>query len=229
MTRKFYSALDLVDQNKIINVGNPTNPQDAATKSYVDGRTPRSIATGGGVATLDARGQRASSVLASGSGVVSIVHVRDAIWHRGLPISYISGTGTTGTDNTAMTIKTLVLPANTLSKVGDRMRVRAYFKATGGAPIDGSTKVGPSGSEVLCSDTTVSVTNLALTECWLQYIDNTHANVVENHDGALGPLSDVNVSGFDWDSDQNIIFTQNAVTAQHIDLYSFIVDLFPAT
>jgi len=37
MTRKFFAELDLVDNNKIINVGDPDDPQDVATKNYVDG------------------------------------------------------------------------------------------------------------------------------------------------------------------------------------------------
>lgn len=36
---KQYAPLDLTDQNKIINLGNPTDAQDAATKYYVDSFT----------------------------------------------------------------------------------------------------------------------------------------------------------------------------------------------
>jgi hypothetical protein len=66
---KFYAALDLVDDNRISNVGDPLDPQDVATKTYVDtsiadvggggspnldGGTPDS--TYGGIAVLDAGG-----------------------------------------------------------------------------------------------------------------------------------------------------------------------------
>jgi hypothetical protein len=42
MTRKIFTELDLVDDNKIINVGDPDDPQDVATKNYVD-----TVAVGG--------------------------------------------------------------------------------------------------------------------------------------------------------------------------------------
>lgn len=138
-------------------------------------------------------------------------------------ITYISGTGTAGTDNTAMTIKTVTLPANTLTQVNDRMRIRTYFAATGGAPAVGATKL----NTVTTADTSVSSTNLALTECWIHYLDATHANIIENESGALGGVSAVNVAGFAWASNQDIIFTQNQVPAQHLVLYAMIIDIFP--
>lgn len=39
MTRKFYTPIDMTDQNKIVNLGTPTDVLDAATKSYVDNFT----------------------------------------------------------------------------------------------------------------------------------------------------------------------------------------------
>lgn len=138
-------------------------------------------------------------------------------------ITYISGTGTAGTDNTAMTVKTVTLPANTLTQVGDRMRIRTYFAATGGAPDAGATKI----NTVLTADTSVGGTSLALTECWIHYLDATHANIIEDESGALGPVSAVNVAGFAWASNQDIIFTQTAVPAQHLVLYAMIIDIFP--
>lgn len=143
--------------------------------------------------------------------------------HYESSITYISGTGTAGTDNTAMTIKTITLPANALTQVNDRMRIRCYFAATGGAPDVGATKV----NTVLCADTSVSGTNLAVTECWIHYIDSTHGNIIENEAGALGAVSAVNVAGFNWAANQDIIFTQTQVPAQHLVVYAIIVDIFP--
>jgi len=40
--------------------------------------------------------------------------------------TYISGTGTAGVDNTAQTVLGTTLPADTLSQVGDRIRIRVY-------------------------------------------------------------------------------------------------------
>jgi hypothetical protein len=143
--------------------------------------------------------------------------------HRSSLSTYISGTGTAGTDNTAMTIKTIALPADTLTQVGERVRFRCYFQATGGAPIIAATLL----NAVLISDVSVSTTSLGLTEAWLHYIDNTHANIIHMHDGSLSTQSAVNVAGFDWDSSQDITFTQDAVPAQHLVLYTIIVDVFP--
>lgn len=148
--------------------------------------------------------------------------------HQSLSITYISGVGTAGADNTAQTVKTLVLPANTLTQVGDRMRTRCYWTGDNGLPVTGSIKIGPAASEVLVSHTTdVGSATLQLNEAWLHYIDNTHANIIENEAGALGALSAVNVSGFTWNAPQNIIFTQDQVANNHCVLFALIVDIFP--
>ena len=143
--------------------------------------------------------------------------------------TYISGTGTAGTDATAMTLKSCALPANTLTQVNDRMRVRSYWKGDTGTPVTGSTKVGPAGSEVLVSDTTDSGgTTLQINEAWLHYIDNTHANIIENEGGALGSVSAVNVAGFTWNAAQVVIFTQSNAANNHCVLFALIIDIFPA-
>jgi hypothetical protein len=147
--------------------------------------------------------------------------------HYALYATYISGTGTAGVDNTAQTVKSIVLAANTLIEVGDRMRVRSYWKGDTGSPITGATKVGPAGSEVLCSDTTdAGVTTLQINEAWLHYIDNTHANIIENEAGGLGAVSATNVAGFTWNAAQVVIFTQTQVANNHCVLFALIVDIF---
>lgn len=166
-----------------------------------------------------------------GSGFIyltnGMIGITDGM-HRSTPITYISGTGVAGTDNTAMTIKTLVLPKNTLVQNGDRLRVRTYWKGDTGTPVTGSIKIGPAASEVLVSHTSDGgAATLQLNEVWLHYIDNTHSNIIENEAGGLGALSDVNVAGFTWNADQNIIFTQNAIANNHCVLYAVIVDIFP--
>lgn len=147
--------------------------------------------------------------------------------HRSSLSTYISGTGTAGADNTAQTVKSTTLPANTLARVGDRMRIRSYFAASGAAPAVGSTKLGPAGSEVLTANTSVATSSLALTECWIHYVDATHANIIEDENGALGGVSAVNVAGFSWSTQQSIIFTQDQVPNQHLTIYALIIDVFP--
>lgn len=154
----------------------------------------------------------------------------DAIrgFHRSTTITFISGVGEAGIDNTAMTIKTVVLLANTLTQIGDRLRVRTYWTGDTGTPVTGSVKLGPAGSEVLISHTTDGgAATLQLNESWLHYIDDTHANIIENEAGALGSLSAPNVAGFDWDANQNIIFTQDKIANNHCILFALIIDIFP--
>lgn len=144
--------------------------------------------------------------------------------HRSSSITYISGTGTAGTVNTAMTLLTVVLPADTLTVVGDRMRIRTYFNATAGATIVGETDIN---AVPVAHTTHAGGASLNLTECWLHYIDATHANIIEQEVGALGALSAANVAGFNWAAAQDIIFTQTAVAAKAITLFALIVDVFP--
>lgn len=138
-----------------------------------------------------------------------------------------SATGTAGAVNTAQTILTRTLPANSMRRVGDRLRVRSWYQANGAAPMVGSTSLGPAGSEILIGDKTAAATDFELTQTYLHYVDNTHANILEEHGGEPATLSAVNVAGFDWDSDQNIIFAQDAVALQFLTIYGLFVDVFP--
>jgi hypothetical protein len=148
--------------------------------------------------------------------------------HHSTAATYISGTGTAGTDGTAQTVKSATIPANTLTQVGDRMRVRVYWKGDTGSPVTGSTSLGPTGSEVLISHTTDGgAASLQINEAWLHYIDSTHANIIEVEGGALGIVSDVNVAGFTWDATQTVKIAQDNVANNHIIVYALIVDVFP--
>lgn len=148
--------------------------------------------------------------------------------HASTDITYISGTGTEGSDETAQTVKSLTLPANTLTQVGDRMRVQAYWRGDTGAAITGTIKLGPAAAEVSIADITdAGGATLFGSEAWLHYIDNTHTNIMEQEAGALGALSAANKDGFTWNAEQLIIVTQNAIAFNHIVVYALIVDVFP--
>lgn len=178
--------------------------------------------TTGGASPLDLNG----GLLTAGS--IAQATLKASGVHKSTSITYISGVGTAGTDNTAQTVKSLTLAANTLTQVGDRLRIRAYWTGDNGSPITGSCKIGPSGSEVLVSHTTDGgAATLQLNEVWMHYIDNTHANIIENEAGALGALSAPNVAGFTWNASQDIIFTQDAIANNHTIIYALIVDVFP--
>lgn len=144
--------------------------------------------------------------------------------HHSLSQTYISGTGTFGTNNTAMTVKAVTLPANTMTEIGDQCRFRTYWRGDTGSPITGSVTV----NGVLVSHTTDSgAETLQVNEAWLHYIDNTHANIIENEAGALGMVSAANVAGFDWDSDQSVVFAQDAAVNNRTVLFALIIDHFP--
>ena len=143
--------------------------------------------------------------------------------------TYVSATGADGTANTAETVLTRTLPANSLKEIGDRIRIRTWFVAQTGPSIITTTSLGPSGSEVDVGDVThTGGAAFDLTESWVHYIDNTHGNLIEQEAGVgIGNLTAVNVSGFTWNAEQNIIVAQSAVAAQYITVYGVFVDIFP--
>jgi len=153
----------------------------------------------------------------------------DGVWatgyHRSLSITYISGTGTAGTDNTAETLKTLVLPANTMTQVGDRLFIEAAWKGTTGSAITGTLKLN--GVSISHSTDTAGATS-QFNESLLSYIDSTHANVVEEEGSTHHDLTVMNSAGFNWTANQNITFSQDAALNNHILLYELIVDFMPA-
>jgi hypothetical protein len=179
-----------------------------------------------GLLTDDADLTFATDTLTAGH-IAKSTYKADGI-HQSTSLSYISGTGTAGADNTAQTVKTLTLAANTLTQVGDRLRIRAYWTGSTGGALTGSLWIGPTGAEVLISDTTdVGAADFQINECFIHYIDNTHANIIETELGALGALSAPNVAGFTWDTAQDILFTQDAALGNHAILYELLVDVFP--
>lgn len=148
--------------------------------------------------------------------------------HISSPATFVSAAGVAGADATAQTVLTRQIPGDTLRQVGDRLRVRTYFNASSGTSITGATKIGPPGAEVTTADTTHSGgASLNLTECWIHYIDNTHANIIEQEAGGLGNLSAINVAGFAWNKPQNIIFTQTSAVGTHTTVYGVFVDILP--
>jgi len=143
--------------------------------------------------------------------------------------TYVSATGADGTANTAETVLTRTLPANSLVTVGDRIRIRTWFVAQTGPSIVTTTSLGPASSEVAIGDVThTGGAAFDLTESWVHYIDNTHGNLIEQEAGVgIGDLTAVNVSGFTWNAEQNIIVAQSQVAAQYITVYGVFVDIFP--
>jgi hypothetical protein len=148
--------------------------------------------------------------------------------HLSAPFTFISGAGVAGVDNTAQVVLQHVVPANTLTQLGDRMRVRSYWTGDTGSPITGTSSLGPAGAPVPISHTTDGgAATLQLNEAWLHYLDATHANIIEDEAGGLGILSAPNVSGFDWAHDQVVQIAQDKIANNHIVVYALICDIFP--
>jgi len=142
--------------------------------------------------------------------------------------TYVSGTGTAGSDNTAQDVKTVVLPANTLTQVGDRVRIRAYFKGDTGSPITATVKLN---GVTISHSTDTGGTTVFIDEAYIHYIDATHGNIIEQEPtgtpNEAGALSAVNVAGFDWANNQNIVVSQDAVINNHIVVFCIFIDIFP--
>lgn len=136
-------------------------------------------------------------------------------------LTYV-GAAIVGTDNTAMDLITRVLPANSLVKLGDRIRIRAYFSATAGSNISGHLTI----NGVSVSETTLNGTDIRVAEAWVHYIDATHANILESGSTPnVGGMSAINVAGFNWANAQNITFHQTQTSNQHLELYCLFIDL----
>ena len=142
-----------------------------------------------------------------------------------LSTNYISGTGTAGADNTAQTVKTIVLAANSLTQNGDRIRIRCYWTGDSGAPITGAITVN---GVSIGTATDAGAATFQVTESWLHYIDSTHANIISMENGVIETtLSAANVAGFDFTTAQDIDLDQDAIASNHIVVYFFAADIFP--
>lgn len=128
-------------------------------------------------------------------------------------------TPTEGTDNTAMDVLTIVLPANTLVRRGDRLKITFYVKGTTGTAIQTFSKL----NGVTIDSPYVGGTDTIYAETYIDYVDPTHGSVF----GITVASNTLEVAGFDWAVNQNIILSQAAVSSQHIAVYGLTVDLFP--
>lgn len=150
--------------------------------------------------------------------------VPDGVTHP-LKATYISGSGTAGVDNTLQDVKTVIIPARSLNQIGDRLRIRTYFKGDSGSAITATTKLN---TVEVASSTDIGSADWFMTEAWLHYIDNTHANIAETGTvPATGGNSAENVAGFDWAAAQNCVVSQNAASGNHIIVFCIFLDIYP--
>src|SRR3990167_3885093 len=137
-------------------------------------------------------------------------------------ISYISGTGTAGADGNGaeQTVKSITLAANSLAKVGDRIRIKAVIEVVGaGSP---TFRVRLNGVNLFGVATQDGSFNTKLTVD-VSYIDDTHANyegVHSKYDATTVWIGFVaNTAGFSHSSAQALIVTQLVAAGTHIVVY----------
>lgn len=133
--------------------------------------------------------------------------------------------GATGVDGTAQTVKTIVIPANSMTQRGDRIRLRSYWTGDNGGPITGTAKLNGITVGTATDGGTASFFTI---EAWLHYVDSTHATIIESGSyPATGAASAANVAGFTWDTDQDFDLDQNSVGNNHIVVFFHAADVFP--
>jgi len=144
---------------------------------------------------------------------------------RTLDTNSVSGTGTAGADNTAQDLVTIVCAANTLTQVGDRIRIRAFWMGDTGGNVTGTIKLN---TVTVSEATDGGGATFQELQAYLHYVDDTHANIIAYANGVVDTsISAANAAGFDWDADQNFIISQDAIVNNHIIVYFFAADVFP--
>ena len=163
------------------------------------------------------------------TGLVYAITDADEVVAVGYPsvrtlTNFVSGTGAAGVDNTAQSVASVTIPANSMIEVGDRMRVRAYWRGDSGSPITGTLALN---GVTVGSNTDGGAATLQPQEAWLHYVDATHANIMStNAAGWDTAVSAANVAGFNWASAQTLAMSQNAIVGNHIVVYFLAPDLF---
>jgi len=158
--------------------------------------------------------------LATKSYIKDLSHVENtAATYAGDP------TGAVGSAATAATLLTRNLPANSLTSVGDRIRIRTWLFITGGAALTITTALnGVTISDIVHT----GAGQFDLTEAWLHYVDDTTFHLIEQETGTgLGALTAVNVGGSNWDASQDITVAQNSAAGSYATVWGLFVDIFP--
>ena len=181
--------------NKITGLGDPTNPQDAATKSYIDtifGSTT-SAATSAAAAASSASAASASATSASGSASAAAASATSAAASfDSFDDRYLGAKASDPTtDNDGNALLTGALYWNsTFSEMrvyNGSSWVAAYLPAAGYLPITGGTLTGPTTISVNSSSNALSITQVGSGNAL--YIEDVAADatpLVVSSTGVLG-------------------------------------------
>lgn len=171
-----------------------------------------------------------TGVLAGSRGGTGYSSVKAAGIAYGLSTNYISGTGTAGADNTAQTVKTISVPANTLTQVGDQLHIRIFWRADTGTGVIGTITLNGVSVGFTTSGT---ITETSFLDTYLSYVDSTHANIRAFGRASGGgfnynsTVSVENTAGFDWTIAQDLDFDQSAVLANHAVVFEMVGTVYP--
>jgi hypothetical protein len=201
------STIDLaaevdLNSNKIINLLDPTNNQDAATKAYVDGTLSANLAslltiTDGTTST--ALGDDATLEFAGTSNETTVVNTAGVIT-IGLPDTIsVNVTGNVTGNLTGNVAGNLTGNAATATKWATARTLSLTGAVTGSASIDGSGNVSivtsPTNDPILTIDGdasgTATFTDLGDATLTLTVLDNSHNHTIANITGLQDALDEV--------------------------------------
>lgn len=141
--------------------------------------------------------------------------------------SYVSGTGTAGSAGVAGAVKSVTIPANSLSGVGQALRI-TYLCAPNDAAGTLSYFLTLNGVTIGSSLAFPTNTNGQWGTVTIYYVDSTHANSIGEGTNASGNLSrasgGINTAGFDWTSAQTLSAAQTSVGGKLMTVYLLYVE-----
>jgi hypothetical protein len=196
--------------------GNAT-ADHASIAAASDHQVMRRSGTSVGFGAVDlAQSAARTGVLPGANGGTGYASLKAAGISYTLSTSYIDGTGTAGADGTAQTVKTIAIPANTLTQVGDSIWFEFGFRPDTGTAL---AATGTVNGVTVMSFTTATDAVLLRRVFILEYIDSTHANLWWLTAGGVGSA---NLAGFDWTASQDVDIDQNNIANNHLVVYSMI-------
>lgn len=143
-------------------------------------------------------------------------------------VAYVSGSGTAGSPATAQTVKSAVVKANTLTTLGQTLRIRISFGSSSGSNIQALTTLNGVGlyTSAIATAANYSAPSNGFFEAELAYLDSTHANLRSLlwNASLASTMHNFNISGFNWAADQTLAFAQNAVSSTALTVYTILCE-----
>lgn len=227
---------------KIINLGSAANTitvnaSGGTTVGVIPGGQNLELCAYQDAPTTNAHWGSPSSAIAPGGG--SAIYVFPDIANRTIKVngvdqnSYVSATGTAGTDNTAMTIPApaqVTLKANSLNAAKRGIRITAAIGASG-AGLGATLYLGTAGStgDLALSAAITAQTGLPIKlTADVYFIDATHVNSISFNFAAGAGSTTLNANGttnINNAADMKITIGQQMQANTHLIVYSIFVEV----